>query len=301
MNIDEDVSKVIQSLLQMSNKDEFETDIYSFDDPGNHTPAYQYQESIDILEKTGIFLKPAEKNVYKETTGEYSVLLNQYFYYHVHVSRKKALNYFLNIIDSKAKELLDDSEQLKKVITIIFAKQLKLQTKQLLLSSPFVDSGEFKNVQLPKILKKLEKMGLIKIVSIDVLDDRIDFTIKGLDKLDEAYKEKGSYIEKEYLGNPVFHLDTLTGDYKWDKVKGTFDSLESYQFKMLKYLLENPNTPIKISDIYKRVWQSDFRDSNKSAVKDNLKHLREKLGITGRKDNRPGNIDRKYNDLILYL
>lgn len=301
MNIEDDVFQIIQSLLQISNKDKFEADIYSSSDPRKCTPTYQHEESIEILEKMKVFLKPIKKLAYVETTGEFSVLLNQYPYYHVQISRKNAIDYLFNIADNKIKEPLGDNEQLRKVITIIYSKQLNLQNKQVFLSYLFTGDGEFKNVQLPKIIRMLEKMRLIKIVGIDVSNDRIDFTIKSLDKLDDIYKEKGSYIEKEYLGNPIFHLDSLTGNYKWDKVEGTFDSLISYQFKMLKVLLESPNKPIRVSEIYELVWESEFNDNCKSVVKDNLKHLRERLGITGRKDNNPGNINAKYQKLTLYF
>lgn len=301
MKIEDDVFQIIQSLLQISNKEKFETDIYSSSDPRKYTPTYQHQESIEVLKKSGVFLSPPQKTDYAETMSEYSVMLKKYPYYHVMVSRKKAVNYLLDIIDSKPKELLGDGEQLRKVITIIFDKQLKFQNKQVLLSFPFIDDDEFKNVQLIKTLKRLKKMGLIKIVAIDVLDDKINFTVKGLDKLEDIYREKGRYIEKGYLGNPMFHLDPLTGDYKWDKVTGVFDSLESYQLKIFIILLESPNKPIRMSEIYERAWNKDLNRESEGKVKNNLRHLRKRLGISGRKDNKPGNIDRKYNMLMLYL
>lgn len=303
MNINDDVFQIVQSLLQISNKKKFEATVFSSSDPRKCTPTYEHKESIEVLGKNKVFFKPSEKDSYSETTGEFSVLLNQYPFYHVHVSRKGAVNYLLNIVDKKTKEPLGDSEQLRKVITVIFTKQLKLQNKQVFLSSSFTDTDDddFKNVQLPKILRRLEKMGLIKIISINASNDKIDFTINGLDKLDDVYKEKGSYIYKKYLGNPVFHLDPLTGDFKWDKVEGTFDSLESYQLKMLIILLDSPNKPIKVSEMYEQVWEDKFSEKGKSLIKDNLRHLREQLGITGREDNTPGSIKSKYQKITLYL
>ncbi|MCL4353957.1 helix-turn-helix domain-containing protein [Patescibacteria group bacterium] len=302
ITLESDVQRLLFSLF---NKNKHKTGLVSTivynasDNLKGSQSYYEHEDTIPFLTKNGLLKLAGKPEKHSEAIRDAYIV--DYFFYEVSFSPQELQQYYLEQLNGQVKEPLGESEQLRKIITIIFDKQLEFRNKQIMISWSFIDQESFKNIQFDKMLQKLEKMGLVKISKTDVNEDSVDFTIETLSKLDDVYKEKGRYIDKPYIGNPSFHVDPLTGEFRWGDVKGKFDSLHSYQLGILLELLAKPNEQIKIEDLYTMVWKTKFQEHDRNTVKDTVKHLRERLGLVGKKENKPGYINCKYWRYSLYL
>lgn len=309
MNIDEDILNIVQAVLGSSKKDEFEADIFSSDHPKRGNLIFRYDESMDILDQSGIFLSK-QKSDYSQPEGELSVLLNHFTQYRVVVTRKKLIDYLLQLRDKKIKESLPENEQIRKLISLILEKQLKSDDKQVLLSFPLnTIEDETVNLKVGKVLRRLEDEQLIKVIRGDFNGANIEIQIEVLEQLNKVYRERGGYIKTEWIGTPAYKVDPIMGDFFWGKKTGKFDNEGSYQFGMLILLIEHKNEPVSAETIYMTVWDKKISKKAttteikriKEQVKTTHTNLRKKIGIVNRTDNLPGNIQSNHHKYTLYL